>query len=77
MKKQVVRSFNALKAQAAAALVGFGALAAGAVSAQTGPDVSAVVSTIATVVTAAAAIGVAVLSMTAGVKLYKWIKAAM
>lgn len=59
----------------AAAAAGSSALMAGAAFAD-GIDVSAVTAVIATVVTAAATIGIAVLGMHFGIKAYKWIKGA-
>lgn len=67
---------NKAKWYGRAAVVG-GAVVSGGVMAQTtGPDVSAIVTTIGTAATAGAAIGIAVLSMHYGIKLYKWIKGA-
>jgi hypothetical protein len=48
----------------------------GAFAQATAPDVSAIVTLIGTAATAGAAIGVAVLSMHYGIKLYRWIKGA-
>ena len=59
-----------------AAVAGTG-LVAGVASAQgSGIDVSSVTAVIATVVTAAATIGLAVLGMHYGIKAYKWIRGA-
>ena len=68
---------NLTKWQVRAAGLG-SALATGAAMAQDAgaPDTSAIVTTIGYAGTAGAAIGVAVLSMHYGIKLYKWIKAA-
>ncbi|MBB3228187.1 fluoride ion exporter CrcB/FEX [Luteibacter sp. Sphag1AF] len=52
------------------------AFAAGSAMAADTVDTAAIISTIQSAGVAAAAIGVAVLSMHYGIKLYKWIKAA-
>lgn len=66
---------KALLVSTAGALV----LAAGAAAAQTssGPDVSAVVTDIGYAAVAGGTIGVAYLGMVAGIRLYKWVRAAM
>ncbi|MHA6203489.1 major capsid protein [Dyella soli] len=63
---------NKLKATVALLTAALAPLAANAAA----PDTSAIVQVVTDAGTAAAAIGVAVLSMHFGIKLYKWIKAA-
>jgi hypothetical protein len=68
-----------LKSRAHAKLVVGAGLVAGALSAGSAfaaVDTTAIVAVITDAATAAAAIGVAVLSMHYGIKLYKWIKGA-
>lgn len=74
MKKRNVGVMGHGKLLAGSAVVG-GSLVAGSAMAAA-VDTTAIVSTIGEAGTAAAAIGVAVLSMHYGIKLYKWIKGA-
>lgn len=64
------------KLYAGAALASTGLVASSAFAQSGGIDVSSVTAVIATVVTAAASIGLAVLGMHFGIKAYKWIKSA-
>jgi hypothetical protein len=74
MKVFNVQSNKHFRQLAAAGFLASGVVASTAFAAD--PDVSAVVATVASAGVAAAAIGVAVLSMHYGIKLYKWIKGA-
>lgn len=72
---------GAARSVAAKLTVGAGVIAGALVvgspaMADTAVDVSAIVTTIGDALTAGAAIGVAILGMHYGIKLYKWVKAA-
>lgn len=60
----------------AAAVLGGTAAVAGSAFAQTGVDVSSVTSSITDAATAGATIGLAILVMHYGIKLYKWVRQA-
>ena len=64
--------FKRFAGAAVGAVLGLFAMSASAVA----PDTTAIVSTIGDAATAGAAVGVAILSMYYGIKLYKWIKQA-
>lgn len=65
-----------VKKYAGAALVGLASVGSAAMAVPTAPDTSDIVTVIGFAATAGAAIGVAVLGMHYGIKLYKWIKGA-
>lgn len=75
MFKNAKERFNALNNKAALAVAGVGSLLA-ATGASAAVDTTDVVAVITEAGTAAAAIGVAVLAMHYGIKLYKWIRQA-
>lgn len=65
-----------LKRYAAAAVVGAGSVAGGAMAQTTGVDVSSITTVITAAGVAAATIGLAILAMHYGIKMYKWIRGA-